>query len=424
MRRGNEISRNLLSLWLRAWRACQQQSLNRPAGRRLRATLARGWTRALPADRRFRALSAARLAPIVSVAALLVLGAMVGPVNAQPPPRDQTDAAIGDSVTADHLLMWSEDRGTGYRIYGKRIRSNGWPVGGADDGERELTGPTRPGGGKGDQRWPAMRDGLLVWSERTVAGDFDLFAQRMAGWFGRGDPKLIAGGPGDQKYADVLSSSGGGREWFVVWSEDTRDAGDVMGVRLSTTLGARGPVIEIAKGVGIAEDPTIALEPEQPQYALVLWTDDRKGNLDVFGTRIAATGLPRGGASAPAHFAVIDTPEDDYSPVLRTSGSDGSTPGREVGNRDARYFLLWTHDDVADGPDVVAARLAGNGYMIGTTIDVASGPGTQKWPAIAPGDGSALTVWHADPLGTLDLFGTFVEENGLVRQRPRLLVTD
>jgi hypothetical protein len=362
--------------------------------------------------------------------------------SAQLPPRDQTDAdVLYLDNQGEYVLAWSEDRGAGHRLFARRIRSNGLPLGGAAGGEWELTGATQPGDQKGDQRWPALVDGLVVWSERAPGGaDYDLYAQKLFGNArGNGHPKLIAGGAGDQKQADVIQTRD--NEWLVVWSEDTRDTGDVMGLRLGTTLAPRGGVIEIAKGGGVAEDPTVALDLLESNLALVLWADDRKGNLDIYGARVAITGLPRGTTTGSTPFAVVDGAENDYAPVLLTSPFQrnvgptatptprSNRPGGPGWDVETRNLLLWTHDDVTDGPDVLAIRLQVNGYTAGALIPVAVGPGVQKWPAAAlkSGDGSRgewLAVWHADPLGTLDVFGVEIGQNGLVRRHPRALATD
>lgn len=367
----------------------------------------------------------------LTIAVGLAIAATPPAVDAQLAPRDQMDPdVLFMEQRNESLLVWSEDRGAGNRIFAKRIRFNGLPVGGPDGGEWEATGATGPAGTKGDQRWPAIVDGLLVWSERVPgATDFDLYAQRLYGNFrAQGQPRMIAGGPGDQMHADIARSRS--TEWLVVWSEDASDLGDVKGIRLSTALTPRSAVIEIAQGPETAQDPTIARDLTNPNYFLVLWTDDRNGNKDIYGTQIAATGLPRGGSATFGHFAVIEAPEDDYAPTLLTSSAE-RTPAPRLPGRDTatRSLLLWTRDTVTDGPDVLAYRLRSNGYGAGPTLTVAGGPGAQAWPAAALKTRQSerpewLAVWQADPLGTLDVMGVEVNTNGQIRRPVRPLATD
>lgn len=376
-----------------------------------------------------RTLAALVVAAILAVPA----AATAGPAGAQAPARDQRDAELGSLVGRTELLLaWTEDLGAGNRVMAKRLRSNGLPVGGAEGGAFELTAPTGPAGAKGDQRHPALGDGLLVWSERLPGGaDFDLYAQRLsANGRATGSPRLIAGGPGDQLHADVVT--GRNREWLVVWSEDSTDAGDVMGLRLSPALTVRGAPFEIAKGPGTAEDPTVAEDPSDASFFLVLWTDDRSGNRDIYGTRISANGLPRGSATV-AHAPVVEAPEDDYAPFLLTG---------PTGERESRGLLLWTRDTVTDGPDVLAQRIRSNGFAVGPVLTVAGGTGIQAWStaAFVPARGSAgtgarvgpdlvrpgewLAAWSQDPLGTMDIYGVEIGLNGISRRAPRALVAE
>jgi hypothetical protein len=255
---------------------------------------------------------------------------------------------------------------------------------------------------------------LLVYSERVPgATDFDLFAQRVStNGRARGAPKLIVGGPGDQKQADVTVLSRG--DWLVVWSEDTKDAGDIMGLRLSRALTARGKPFPVAQGTGTAEEPVIGRDPTYSGYYLVLWTDDRNGNKDIYGTRLTDSGLPRSGPTK-GHFKVIDTPEDDYGAALVLSSS---------GRRGELSLVLWTHDDVTDGPDVLGQRLRSNGLPVGPNLKVAAGPGVQSYPAARAKGSDWLTVWQDDELGTLDIVGVELASNGLSRRHVRGFAAD
>ncbi len=404
-----------------------------------------------------------RTANLTRAAALLIALAGLGlaalastlPAKGQQPARDQRDPNLVflGGERDEYLLVWSEDRGSGSRIYAKRIRSNGLPIGGATGGEWEATRSPQPGSGppvvKGDQRWPAIIPGLLVYSERVPGGaDYDLYAQRLFD-NGRpaGVPMLVAGGPGDQRYGDVVAVDRGsaGNEYLIVWSEDTRDQGDVMGIRVDYALRrSRGPAFPIAQGPGTAEDPAIGRDLLDPDNFLVLYTDDRSGNKDIYGVRLASSGLPRGGAKG-GPFPVVQSPEDDYAPEIVTSLQPltlGRTPTPTPKGMPPRRpesgpnsLVLWTYDDLVDGPNVMAQRLASNGLPRGEPFTVAGGTGVQAWPAAALLDATLrqlrvpereewLTVWCDDATGTLDILSVAVEVSGAIRQARRTVVSD
>jgi hypothetical protein len=389
---------------------------------------------------------------LVAAAALARTGAPAAPAAAQAAPRDQRDANLTWLADREAFLMvWTEDRGAGSRIYAKLVNANGIPVGGADGGAWAAVRPA-PGGPTvpGDQRWPAIIPGLIVYSEKVAGGtDYDLYAQRLFD-NGRptGAPMLIQGGPGDQRYADVVPMARGanGGEFLIVWSEDTRDAGDVMGIRVDYALRrSRGPAFPIAQGPGTAEDPVIAQDLVDEDSYLVLFTDNRNGNRDIYGTRVAQTGLPRGGPLG-GQFPVVQSPQDDYAPELLNSRQDmavgatatprgGATPDPRArrSSQSERNLLIWTTDDVTNGPDMYGQRLAQNGKPLGPSFLIAGGPGAQSWPAAALRRVSDpqreereewLAVWQDDRSGTFDILGARVGVNGIVRQTQRMLAGD
>ncbi len=357
-----------------------------------------------------------------AVALLALLAWSGGPdVAAQTVPRDQTEPdVVYMNQRQEFLLVWSEDRGAGWRVLAKRVRANGLPLGGPTGGEWEIAGSAAPAGQKGDQRWPAVTDGLLVWSEKLPgATDYDLYAQKLfSNGRTQGNPALVADGPGDQRYADVVPNNN--NEWLVVWSEDTNDGGDVMGRRMSVALTPRSAAFPIAQGPGVSEDPAIARDPQDGSYFLVLFTDDRNGNKDVFGTRVATNGLPRSGPTG-GQFPVIDGPQDDYAPAIAV----GYVADERARGDASRNILVWTTDTLTDGPDVMGQRLRSNGYAVGAPFTIAGGAGEQAWPAITLLDATEwLAVWTADVGGTLDVLSVDVRANGIPRPTQRVLAAD
>lgn len=399
-----------------------------------------------------RTLKSRALNALVAAAALAAAFALPGapPAAAQTAPtgHDQAQAdVVYVAEREEYVLVWVEDRGAGNRIFAKRVRANGLPVGGRSAGDWELTGATGTGaaaGQKGDQLAPAIIGDLVVWSEKAPgAGDYNLYAQRLFdNGRANGRPRLILDRPGDQMYPDVIRAARGGEEYLVVWSENTNDAGDVMGVRLNSALLARGAPFAVASGPSRAEDPTIARDLSDDDSLLVLFTDDRAGNKDIFGMRILESGLPRGGAGA-GDFPVVQGPADEYAPsIVVTQRSDrpgGRTSSGTVGSDllDARGLVAWTIDDAVDGPDVLGQRLFANGLPLGRPFAVADGPGVQAMPAVTfkvvPGrtdgdlDAEWLAVWAHQPVdvaSTLDVHAVEIGINGISRRTERALVAD
>lgn len=371
------------------------------------------------------------LAPAVGLAcafALIAARPDVGMAQTVPGPPtgyDQIDPDMGSG-----LVAWSEDRGAGHRIYGKRLRSNGIPVGGPSSGDFYLTRPTGLGGdadSTGDQRFPALGGPGLVWSERVddVTG-YDLFAQRLhANGLPSGPPRLLLSAPGDQLFADVISTASG---YFVVYSEDTNDEGDVMGLRFTSALVPRGVPFPLAQGEGAASDPTIVRDPLEPDRLLVYFTFLPKDgdNSDIYGVRVSETGLPLGGPLGGV-FPVVATPENEYAPFLLTGTFADSF--RRGGDNQTSNLFLFVRDDATDGADVYAQRLRANGLVVGSALKIAGGIGTQSWPtADIISDENREDEWQLgwadDAAGTYDIVGQRLRFNGIPRARAYPLVGD
>lgn len=353
----------------------------------------------------------------IAVAALALFGATPWTVGAQPAPpvsRPQIEADISELSDTSRLVVFSEDRGAGSRIYALRVRSNGHPIGGQ---VWEATGPTGTGadaGMKGEQRFPALLGGnLLVWSEKAPGSDnFDIYAQRI---FSNGRPqgkaKPIVVGPGDQLHPDIIGISNG---LLIVYSEDTTDEGDVMGVRITSALSVRGAPFPIASGEGVAADPTIASDPTQQNSVLVLfeYKTDTMLTKDIYGTRLGQSGLPRGD-SVTGIFPVVESDMDVYAPSLLVAES---AQDRVHGGSPSRNLLVYVQDDPIDGPDVMSQRIRTNGYLNGNPMILAGGPGVQTLPATMVNDATEwLVIWQDDAAGSFDLFLQRVRTNGFPR---------
>jgi hypothetical protein len=226
-------------------------------------------------------------------------------------------------------------------------------------------------------------------------------------------------------------------EYLLVWSEDGTDSKDVYGQRMSIALRTRGAAFPIANGAGNAEEPIIVPDPTDTQRYLALWTDDRKGNEDIYGARLSRSGLPRTSAPAPggaapvtADFAIIESAANESAPAALIGADRADDQGARI--QDSRSLVLWTLEDAVDGPDVHAQRLHPNGYAIGKPFLVAGGPGTQTEAAVAVDSrGEWLVTWAGsgpaaapDIVPSLDLFGVRVNVNGLVERLVRRLVAD
>ncbi|MBN2357143.1 PQQ-binding-like beta-propeller repeat protein [candidate division KSB1 bacterium] len=114
-------------------------------------------------------------------------------------------------------------------------------------------------------------------------------------------------------------------------------------------------------------------------HALVVWNDDRNGDLDIYGQRYYANGDRMGG-----NFRISDPVAGvQYMPVCATSYSGNS-------------IVAWTDERNAGNGDIYMQRFAADGDPIGGNVLVyADTIGAQRGPEISfhPYQGSFIIAW-------------------------------
>lgn len=131
---------------------------------------------------------------------------------------------------------------------------------------------------------------------------------------------------------------------------------------------------------------------------LVVWTDDRAGNQDIFAQRFDSTGNRLGG-----NFRV----SDDLSNAAQSGAWVRFSPRNE-------YWVFWT--DMREGnPDIYAQRLSLTGELIGSNFRVNddSFSSHQRVPSIAANaSGWNITVWEDERNGNCDVYCQFCDADG------------
>jgi hypothetical protein len=338
--------------------------------------------------------------------AMLLAGVSVGclgaAAQAQAPEGDQLDPAVRRD-----LVIWAQRTPAGHRLMARRILENGRPQRGSA-GMWPATGPTQADGTTGDQRWPMLLDSFLVWSERQPGRfDYDVFMQELdVHDRPTGRPIVVDDSPSEQRHPSLGGVCG---ELLVLWADDRRDDGDILGRWYnSADLQPRGPAVWLVDSPGHADEPFTDLGLLDKHELRILFTDDRNGSLDIYSTVI------RDDSKAPVNpranqEPVITGPLDDYSPRVAQS-----TAGQDL--------LIWTADTLDDGPDVMGQRYIQQ-WPRGNRMVIAGGRGVQTAPALSHFlDRGWLTAWSEDTGGGNRVLFAEVRSNGLMAG-PRFTVT-
>jgi len=140
---------------------------------------------------------------------------------------------------------------------------------------------------------------LVVWYERSSAGDWDIFGQLVSPQgTAVGGQIPIATGANAQYDADVLFD---GVNYFVVWRETTNY---IYGQRIDINGNLIGSSIPVSESSAIYRyQPTLINSPE---HYLIVWSEWRGDYFDIYGNvDIEPYGVSESSDDHPGHYAML-----------------------------------------------------------------------------------------------------------------------
>ncbi|MBI4574248.1 MAG: SBBP repeat-containing protein [candidate division NC10 bacterium] len=192
----------------------------------------------------------------------------------------------------------------------------------------------------------------------------------------------------------------GGNQFLVVWAEVSGSATEIVG----RFVGPDGSPLAVSFSITPGATTTgqafaaVALNANAAQF-LVVWTDDRNGNPDIFGQLLGADGTFIGSA-----FAVATDPQEQTRPAV---AFDPATN---------QFFVVWgDHRSAANGSDIFGQLVNADGSLDAAgNFVIATGASTQAAPALDynPAASRYLVAWEDDRNGSLDVFGQILTDAG------------
>lgn len=221
-------------------------------------------------------------------------------------PWEQCAPEVGSDGT-DFLVAWQDWRNSGYDIYCARI---------SQDGSVLDTAGVAVCTSSSEQVTPAVAyngaDYLVLWQDQGV-GVRDIYGARVS----RQGVVLDAGGfavstaTGTQQLPTAASD---GDNFLIIWSDSRNGDRDIYGARVSAT----GTVLDtagmaICAAPGAQDNPAVEYDGEN---FLVVWEDQRNGEYDLYGARVTPQGaiLDTFGVITPSGYQV--------NPVLAGNGGN------------------------------------------------------------------------------------------------------
>jgi hypothetical protein len=322
------------------------------------------------------------------------LGASGGPIEAAGfLVATSANAQLAPAVASsgqDYLVVWQDDRGGAYDIYGVRVDAQGTvldPLGIAISSA--VNNQTSPA---------AVYDGqsyFVVWQDQRGATS-DIYGARvnLAGQVI--DPAGIAISTATKSQLRPAVAFDG-QNHLVVWYDDRADfSPDIYGARVSaagTVLDATGFPIAVAANSQLV--PAVAFDG---QNHLVVWHDFRNGSsADIYGARVA----PDGTVLDATGLALSRAASSQTSVGVAASGQNALVVWRDLRNPSA---------------EVYGTRVLPDGTVLDPAgIAITSAPDDQAFPSVAYDGQSYLVVWQQSQAGgPNDLHGARVALDGSV----------
>jgi MYXO-CTERM domain-containing protein len=345
--------------------------------------------------------------------------------------QDQPAAAFDGT---NYLVVWQDSRAIDEnysKVYGARVTSAGVVL---DPGGIEIFS-SGPGG-----RPPSVAfDGtnyLVVIADNSG----NIRGNRVAP-----SGAVLDGGSGKNigttsAYVQEVQVAFGTTTYLVVWSTHTDYSADIKGRLVDKNGAGVGAAFTICSSTGGQTLPRLAFDGTN---YLVVWEDRRSFSIDIYGSRVSATGTvldPNGIAittiigdqtwpsvafdgtnylvawqsSTSTSNDVVAARVDPNGtlldpagiPVSATSASTDVEP--RVAFDGQSFLILWSHYVSAFGAtyDVWANRVSSAGAALdGTGAPVSAAAGQQRKPWPVCGSAGCLAVWEDGRGGSVDVYG-------------------
>jgi len=296
----------------------------------------------------------------------------------------------------NYLVVWQDNRGGSYDIYGTRVSAGGNVL--DPDGIAISTAAN-------DQLFPEIAfDGtncLIVW-EDLRSGFPDIYGARV----NSGGSVLDTGGIAISTVASYQwfpAIASDGTDYLVAWDDNRGGSSwDIYGTRVSAGGSVLDPDgIAISTAANIQGDLAIAFD--ETNY-LVVWVDLRSGSsYDIYGARVNASGS----VLDTAGIAISIAAGDQELPAIAFDGTN--------------HLVVW-QDGRSGSYDIYGTRVSAGGNVLDPDgIAISTAEGYQQSPAISFNGTNYLVVWQDNRSGSswdiycarVSVVGTVLDPGGI-----------
>jgi hypothetical protein len=310
---------------------------------------------------------------------------------------NQYEPEVSGDSSGRFVVAWMDGRGTGssdWNIFCQRFNSQGQRLGSNIQVTTDASIQWTPDVGCG-----AGGQFVVTWDDARN-GNWDVYAQRYgAGGAPAGQNFKVDddNGSADQSGSSVAVNRYG--EFMVVWTDRRSGEDDVYARRYDASGNPQGSSFRLSDvSTGSQVDPNIEARPDGGYWTA--WADARSGNPDIYCQR-----LNRNGSKVGANFLV----NDDHGSALQRCSSIGM---------DANGLMCIAWEDERNGAtDIYRCVTDAAGSPLGANLRLnGDGPGgaAQYYASVAGGDGRFLVAWTDMRAGSdsTDIYAQYVDGNG------------
>ncbi|MHC1776092.1 MAG: T9SS type A sorting domain-containing protein [Lentimicrobium sp.] len=209
------------------------------------------------------------------------------------------------------------------------------------------------------------------------------------------NPELVqTAAPYSQSNASIAFT---GDIYLVVWHDSRGQEGHIYGARVDMDGNLLDPAgIVICNEPGYQTSPAVATNGE---FFMVVWRDERNDDSedDIYGSRVSLDGT----ILDPGGFPICTAEDDQDDPVVAGVGTG--------------FCVVWSDYRKGNDQDIYANLISTEGTISHTNgFPLCSLPSYQSYPDICSDGSRYLIVWGDGRNADEDIFGTFVETNGMV----------
>lgn len=264
-------------------------------------------------------------------------------------------SVVYNSSAHQYLVVWRDNRGGNFDIYGQLVNING-TLSGANFA---ISTDTSNQGEPAVAYNSSANQYLVVWSDYRSGTSADIYGQLIdANGSLSGACLSIFTGARDQYSGSVVYNSST-NQYFVVWSDYRNGTDyDIYGQLLNADGTAFGADFAISTAAYTQYEASAAYDSMANQY-LVVWRDWRSGTgYDIYGQLVDASGTLVG-----SDIAICTAENEQYSPSVAYNSS------RE------QYLVVWQDYRSASVYETYGQYLTNTGTSAGGNFFIANNPG-------------------------------------------------